>query len=68
MTYMNFPSGAEIVRGLIVLFIIGILSGYGLNWLFSSDEIVVKERLEPVRVELIIEDNKVDTVYIYKIP
>lgn len=37
-------------------------------WLFSSDEIKVKEPLKPIRVELVIEkNNKIDSVYVYKI-
>jgi hypothetical protein len=55
---------AFIGLALIGLLVGGIIVG-GAWWFFSSDEIKSDKLLKP-EIQLVIEDNKVDTIYVYK--
>lgn len=64
---INFPSGTQIITFLILILLMGVGVCYLLIYLFSSDELETKEKLEPIRVEIFTVDDVSDTTYVYKI-
>lgn len=63
--------GQGIGAAIITLCIICVLifwAGYELvDWIFISEDIRVEQPIKP-EIELIIKDNKVDTIYVYRHP
>lgn len=58
-------------KALVFMFVFCVIVGgvvtFGVTKFFSEDDIRVKEPLVP-EIELVVEDNVVDTVYVYKRP
>ncbi len=52
----------------IIIFGLGCGIGVGLHYYMCADVIKSKELLTPDAIELIIKDNKLDTLYIYELP
>ena len=54
--------------GCAILIALSILVAWGMLRLFGKGEMESSVRLRPIRYELVVNDNKVDTVFIYKKP
>ena len=63
--------GTAITQFIIAAFIAGVLV-VALIWggfkLFGSNEIKSHKKLSPIRYELTVKNNKVDTIWVYKKP
>ena len=53
--------------GLVILGIAVLLTG-GVTWFFSSSDSIKSDRPIKPEIELVIKDNRVDTLYVYKKP
>ncbi len=58
--------GSAIIGAIILASIFGIWKL--VDWLFIDDAIKVNEPLKPIRIELVVENNKIDTLYVYELP
>ena len=47
----------------VFLVIVGIIVGATVYWIMDKDEIRVREKLTPYKIELTLEDNIIDTLY-----
>ena len=66
----SFMSGAfnGLIRFLIIaILVICLIVFFITRFFYSNKEIKVDQKLQPERIELVIKDNKIDTLYVYKI-
>lgn len=54
-----------LLEGFIILIVTAAIIGGGAVWMFTSDEIVSEKVLTP-QIKLVVKNNKVDTLYVYK--
>lgn len=59
-------SGAFVGCAVVGAVIVG--AAWGTVELITDDEVRVREPMKPSRIELVVEDNVVDTVFVYEIP
>lgn len=60
------------LSGMVTMIIVFLVLAFGIGgcsvWLFTtSDSYESKEKLEPVRYELVIDNNEVDTLWVYEL-
>ena len=60
--------GDGILTAIIFIGVLAFLIGGAVSWMFSSgDTYETTQRLKPIRYELVIDNNQVDTLWVYEL-